>query len=713
MDDKIIERIESMYLKLQAHGLARREGQVSMSMHLAQSIASGRIGVAEAGTGIGKSYASLIAAIAARDALQKRLAEIAKQNGTDEPERITIVYSTGTIALQEQIIQRDLPNLLDMLGLDLGFELAKGRGRYFCPNKVMASIGNAMTPDLFGDEFDEVETVSGAVADHLSEMLKGFDSGTWNGDLDDWPGEMSPASRQAASIEASACSRRNCAFYDSCPFFKARKRLFKTDIIVTNHSLLLSDLAAGGGKVIPAKPENTIYLIDEAHRIPETAIQQFGATFQVEGSLALASNFVNAMGRLAKGIAVNEEAVIERINDAGQAGVPVRDALKELLDAINANEKSIGKEGWTFDEPPEAIAEPVNRLSESIKTCLKSLKAAANTLEDADVSKDAISKAISRVGFFSERFSNIQRCLDALSEKTSPIFGPVARWIEIEETRQGPRKRVNAFPISAAELLHQHFWDKAAAAAVFSATLRSLGNFNLFASNSGLTIGRRFDAEHFLSGFPYERSTLYLASGDIDPNHEQHPILTAQVVIGAAQKADGGILGLFTSRKYMEQVLDIITNECPDVAKDIIAQGSRSKAKMLEIHKRRIEKGKRSILFGLASFAEGVDLPGKQCTVVIIPRIPFAVPDTPIEKKRIEWIKKNGGNPFMDYALPTASVRVTQMAGRLNRQPEDEGMVIFVDPRITSKRYGQSIVRNLPPFSVRTFSLGGIAQRSS
>ena len=260
-------------------------------------------------------------------------------------------------------------------------------------------------------------------------------------------------------------------------------------------------------------------------------------------------------------------------------------------------------------------------------------------------------------------------------------------------------------------MLHQLLWDKALAGAAYSATLRSLGNFDMFIRNVGLNLGRAHDTGHFLSDFPYSESRIYIAAGGVNPNHEDHPAITARAVIGAAEKNSGGILGLFTSRRYMDRVLELLQEMRPDIAGLVLAQGNHSKSRIIESHRKRIAKGEKSIIFGLASFAEGVDLPGNLCNVVIIPRVPFAVPDTPIENKRMEWIKQSGGNPFYDHTLPSASVRLTQMIGRLIRDLLDRGHIIILDNRIHGKSYGRLLAMNWPPFTIVPFDMRQYAER--
>jgi len=234
--------------------------------------------------------------------------------------------------------------------------------------------------------------------------------------------------------------------------------------------------------------------------------------------------------------------------------------------------------------------------------------------------------------------------------------------------------------------------------------LRALGSFERFMKEAGLSkAARDVDIHHFSSPFHYERSTVYITADATDPNDEAHERLTANILSGVVKKGSRGVLTLFTSTIKMQRVRDILEQDgiLPGA---ILTQGEMSKGSLIVRHKEAIDAGNTSVILGLTSFAEGIDLPGDYCTSVIIPRIPFAVPSTPMEQARLDWINQSGGHSFKDYVLPMASIRFTQMAGRLIRTENDVGKIIVLDPRICTKYYGQLLLENLPGFSIQRFS---------
>lgn len=687
--------LNTWFEKLYEHGLCRRVDQETMTASIVETIREGGLSVCEGGTGIGKSYAGLMAALFMR-------------RETDDEEAPPIVYSTGTIALQEQIIYHDLPALREMLDMEVVAALAKGRGRYMCPKKLFDPGTTTDDPTL--ELFDDEDLTSGgqpastANKHELQDMVQAFNDKSWNGDLDAYSKPVSPGSKASITIDSHACLGRRCSSYKVCPYFESRKYLRKCDVIVVNHDLLLSDLALGGGVVIPCKPEDTIYLLDEAHRLPDTAVHHFGATFQVKGSQEWLDSYLKLLNRMRK-LSQFPQLANDKINQSGGIIDQLKQSLQDIHTSIKQNSAMFADGVWMFDVVPESCAEPVNALAHQSELLLKNavhiLKLCTTDEAKTSMGHMAVEKIQTNMGFFRYRIGNLSDCAAMLLQDDDPVLPPTARWIDQHKNSDF---RFNAFPTFASEHLKRFLWDEAKSAIAYSATLRALGSFDRFLQESGLSKAKREVGSHyFLSPFHYELSTVYVTANATHPNDEGHEQLTANILAGVVIKGSRGVLALFTSSLKMHRVREIL-----EVDKNfhgaVLMQTEMSKASLIATHREMIDAGQTSVILGLTSFSEGVDLPGDYCTTVVIPRIPFAVPSTPMEKARLDWIDKSGGHSFSDYTLPMASIRFTQMSGRLIRTEHDVGNVIVLDPRICTKVYGKLLLRNLPGFTVQRFS---------
>ncbi|OIO72087.1 MAG: hypothetical protein CO186_01520 [Zetaproteobacteria bacterium CG_4_9_14_3_um_filter_49_83] len=675
-----MSRLNQCFDLLYAAGRKRRDGQVAMAETIQSSIMADSVCVCEAGTGIGKSFAVLLAAITARE---HAIAQ------ADEDDSIApIIYSTGTVALQSQIIENDLPTLLALIQSDFTFVLAKGRGRYACTKKIHELLENRHQGVLLdGDKLQEDIDLYGTMAD----LLK---AGEWDGDLDNYAGAtLHPEHISEVTIEGASCSKRRCPDFNQCPFFRARNEMRSKDIVVVNHALLLSDLALGGGVILPGKASETTYLIDEAHRLPETAVNHFGSMFSVSGSGDIFTGFSSAFKRLMS-FAQAHSDIQELLSEASKESIAMVESLRDIGQSLSDNEALFDDGEYLFKSVPDFIYEPLKRLKHNATAMGKSLY---RIIELANKDKDLDPRLISDTGFYMSKVQNIIETIMRLFDDDSKP--PIAKWID-------NKGLVHAYPVSASQLLFDGFWKEVKSAALFSATIRAVGRFDKFLAATGLALMQPAPAaQQFTSSFDYSRSRLLMINDGPEPNAQEHLAMVTTVIHGTIKKASAGILVIFTSRKMMHGVRDNLIRISRPLKNVILSQGDCANKQLLRRHRTAINKGKVSVLFGLASFGEGLDLPGRLCETVIIPRIPFAVPTTPLERARVDWVNATGGNPFFDLALPDASIKLTQMVGRLIRSEEDQGHVIILDNRIIQKRYGSELVRNLPAFRVHQFSI--------
>lgn len=274
---------------------------------------------------------------------------------------------------------------------------------------------------------------------------------------------------------------------------------------------------------------------------------------------------------------------------------------------------------------------------------------------------------------------------------------PCARWLEFSQSGQGLDVELAACPVLASDVLARYLWNRAFAAIVTSATITALGKFDRFRFRSGVPINSSVSVVP--SPFDYAQSgVVRVPDLACDPvNAVQHSNNIARFINQGWDEVRGTLV-LFSSRRQMEEVYELIKEGLED---KVLMQTRLSKAEMIRRHKQRVDGGDHSVLFGLASFAEGVDLPGEYCQRVIIVRLPFSVPEDPVDATLAEWIQKQGGNPFMQISVPDAAIRLNQAAGRLLRTEQDQGEIVILDRRIIDKRYGRLLLDSLPPFPLK------------
>jgi ATP-dependent DNA helicase DinG len=270
---------------------------------------------------------------------------------------------------------------------------------------------------------------------------------------------------------------------------------------------------------------------------------------------------------------------------------------------------------------------------------------------------------------------------------------PLARWISLHDENGVLDFEVCSSPIQSAIDLEQSLWRRCFAAVVTSATLTALNSFERFQYSSGVAASANFVS--IRSPFNFEQAIFSVPALSVEPSDTEGHTRDIIDFINTALDRDSGNLVLFSSRRQMEDVFSALDSAFQE---QVLVQGDLSKQEMVSEHKKRIDAGKGSTLFGLASFSEGVDLPGVYCEHVVIAKLPFATPDDPVEEAMAEWVEKNGGNAFMQIAVPDAAMKLLQACGRLLRNEKDSGRITLLDKRIVTKRYGKIILDSLPPY---------------
>ncbi|MDO4696364.1 MAG: ATP-dependent DNA helicase DinG [Neisseria sp.] len=647
------------------------------------------IAVIEGPTGVGKSLAYLLAGGIMAQTRGKRL-----------------IVSSATIALQEQLVERDLPFLVEKSGLELSFALAKGRARYLCPYKLYQLTQNNAQGSLPG--FDAPPSVlwdskpNREDLDVLHEMSEQFAARRFNGDRDTWPEKVADGLWQKVSNDRHGCLKSACPNRPECPFFLAREVLDNTDVIVANHDLLLADIAMGGGVILPA-PENSFYCIDEAHHLPKKAVSRFAAEHSLNQALwlldklpLLTDKIVALTGKTECGELADE--AVDSLNECfneWQFHLNAEPSLDLLSDGNNPV--------WLWQDGgiPEGLEQLAGNTAVSVRALLKQVCRLNDALSAARREKDAEQPLIDRLGTefgaLVARVENIDTVWDLLAATPSENEPPLAKWVE-RLTGERNDYQFNASPISGAAQLASGLWRRAAGAVLTSATLRSLGNFDLLLWQTGLIWLPHTATLALDSPFDFaKQGELYIPPMSASP--KDPAAHTAEVVEWLPKLIDSaeavGTLVLFTSRKQMNEVAMRLH---ADYLPLLLIQGELPKTVLLEQHRQALADGKASIIFGLDSFAEGLDLPGEACVQVIIVKLPFSMPDNPIEKTQNRWIEQRGGNPFIEVTVPEAGIKLIQAVGRLIRTEHDYGRVTILDNRIRTQRYGKQLLAGLPPF---------------
>ena len=686
LTDVLKARIQDAYSAwLESRGFRARRGQREMIAHIARACVGEppRLVAIEAGTGTGKTVAYCLAAIPIAQALEK-----------------TLVIASATVALQEQIVERDLPDLAEGSGLEFDFVLAKGRGRYLCVKRLDQILN--------GEKQQELGLSDAAIVDHSlvwRQMLRDFGNGRWNGELDTWEAGVEDAAWRSVTTDHRGCANRKCSFYAQCPFFKARHALGDADVIVANHDLLLTDYAFGGGVVLPA-PESSILVIDEAHHLPDKTQRHFalsarlGATGAWADQVnALAGTLAQRMGRpaelerIAKGLAPECETL-----KAGMETLGVAAAQLPFADRFGGGDWPSevcrfphGQVDSGLVEAAGLAAAPLARIDAALGEVQDLLRKAM----DGDLDWPNLIDAedwLAPVGQAAARAAAVRALLEDYAQASdgAATQGRMARWAGRSEQDVD----LVSAPIEPGQLLDEHLWSRCHAGVATSATLTALGRFERFFERAGLGEAQGVKIS---SPFDYPNiAVLSVPQMDADPKDVERHTEEVAALLPELLALEPSALVLFTSWRQMNAVRDALADHAVMDAAQF--QGERSKQALLKRHLRRVDAGEPSYLMGLASFAEGVDLPGDYCRHVIVVKLPFAVPDDPVDQAVAELAESQGRNPFMEITVPDAALKLVQACGRLIRDDDDHGRITLLDKRVLTKRYGRALLDSLPPF---------------
>jgi len=654
--------------------------------------------VVEGPTGTGKTVAYLLGAIPIAQALG-----------------LKVVVATATVALQEQLIERDIPDLQQHTGLKFSVAIALGRSRFVCINHLQQYAGEAIAqPSLLPDLMSSAAIWHyRPTADDLTQVRQLYahwQQQRWDGCRDSLDPPPSESLWQQLTTDSERCIGSRCSNAVGCPFRAAREGLHEADVIVANHDLVLANLAIDAGILPPLA--KTLLIFDEGHHLANKAMRQF------QGELPL-QQFQKEVTQLAKWLAATGEelptptpALVQAIRELAPLADDSLNGSRHLLTALrswsfDAAESSGGTQNTAPRERLQRMVagelpDPLRQLAATLREPVQALARIATQLrsavtetldrDDLDPQKRSrLESALPATAIAGNRLSAALRLLDYSADADAEGDVPHARWFR----DSGDELWLLASPITAAPLLQQQIWQQVGAAVITSATLTALGSFDRIARACGLT-GERTRFLQLPSPFDYaQRATLTIAAMRSQPHQEAH--FLSEVVAQLSERIDPkeGTLVLFTSHRMMQQVAEQLP---PALREQLRVQGTQSKQRLLRDHQTAIDNGSGSTLFGVASFAEGIDLRGDYCRHVVIVRLPFSPPDSPIEATQADYLKRRGIDPFMRLTLPATSLKLIQACGRLLRTESDYGRVTILDRRLVTKAYGQQLLAALPPF---------------
>lgn len=687
-DEKKLMQDSLHALRVSLPGFSVRRPQLKMMAEVAHALASigtdevspmqnRRIAVIEAGTGTGKTIGYLLPALV-----------LARSRGRK------LVVSSSTVALQEQLIAKDLPALQRHLPFAFRCALTKGRRRYVCPAKLIG-LAAQRTVVAVDEQLAHQESRSVRLEGRLAQA---FARGSWSGDRDEWSDAIPDALWHRLSTDRDGCLGTRCTEYSRCPFQRIRDDMEKADVVIANHDLVLAALEMEPGALLP-DPTKTLFVLDEAHGLPAKAATRsaarhavLGATHWIKDAGALAAEARRDLrmdGALGARVAEHGKrlcatlaqlhATLERHCDFDGEGVIHRFALGVL--PVEVEEHGVG----------------VRDAASAFHVALVALRDAL--LERAQRRVVVAQPYVAAVGVYIGNAQQLIATWDIMLRTQVGDAKPVARWVE-QGARIGRKVdfRVCAAPISGGQCLRELLWQRAGAVVLTSATLRACGTFDLFLEESGLDTCTGVYSMTLPSPFDYaSQAELHLPFMRTHPRDADAHTEEVVALLPSLLQAELGALVLFASARQMQQVAKALPKTLQAA---VLVQGSTSKRELLERHKTRIDQGQTSILFGLASLAEGVDLPGAYCTHVIVVKLPFAVPDDPLEQARREWIESQGRSAFLERSVPEVGIRLSQAVGRLLRTPEDHGRVTVLDSRLGSTPWGRRLLAGLPPFKV-------------
>ncbi len=677
--------------------LRPRAGQHAMAEQVAKTLAAAPLGkeeaapvpaiaVIQAGTGVGKSLAYSAPAIA-----------LALQRG------VRVIISTATVALQEQLVHKDLPALAAQIPQPFRFVLAKGRGRFVCQLKLERLLST--TPEEAG-LFDDAPAAAApptasAQQQAYASLSQALASSQWDGDRDSLATPPSTEVWGPIAAEGSSCTGKHCPLFQNCSYFARRKELAGAQVIVANHDLLLSSLS---GRVLP-ELDSSLLILDEAHHLPATALAQFACTMDLSR--------LQWLERLSsRALRIGQLLEVEEIADIPEHISGLRRHMTQLAQDVQAHYSDAlqpSRGGPARVRLPQGMVPPVLQTSltameahsSGMLAVLRAIaKALRSAIKETPEQAPQLANLYAQLGSLAPRLEAVYDTTTLLLHQAEGKAAPAAKWFTLEMDDQWVALHAHASPILPGNTLRQHLWPLVRGAVLTSATMTSAGSFDFYLRETGLQGLGQVDTLEVASPFNYpQQGVLWAHHTQADPKYPD--VFTPEMVRTLLQdlsQVRTGALVLFTSREQMRQAVDAL----PQVLRaSVLVQNTMARTTLLATHRERVQAQQPSIIFGMQSFGEGLDLPGALCAALFITKLPFTPPDDPVGEARAEWLRSSGGNPFTELVVPATAIRLAQWVGRAIRTEHDQAQVYCYDKRLSTTAYGQLILKSLPAFQVK------------